>query len=75
MSIALDLPPVIEQDVRYCANARGISFAQFVFELVEREAARIRAERTNRVKPNVPAFVPNVPIGSSRMLATSLATD
>ena len=57
MSIALDLPPVIEQDVRYCANARGISFAQFVFELVEREAARIRAERTNRVKPNVSDFI------------------
>ena len=57
MSIALDLPPVIEQDVRYCANARGISFAQFVFELVEREAACIRAERANRVKPNVSDFI------------------
>ena len=57
MSIALDLPPVIEQDVRYCANARGISLAQFVFELVEREAARIRKERVNRVQPNVSDFV------------------
>ena len=57
MSIALDLPPVIEQDVRYCANARGISLAQFVFELVEREAARIRSERASRVKPNVSDFI------------------
>ena len=57
MSIALDLPPVIEQDVRYCANARGISLAQFVFELVEREAARIRKERANRVQPNVSDFI------------------
>ena len=57
MSIALDLPPVVEQDVRYCANARGISFAQFVFELVEKEAARIRSERSSRVKPNVSDFI------------------
>lgn len=57
MSIALDLPPIIEQDVRYCANARGISFAQFVFELVEKEAKRIRTERLTRVKPNVSDFI------------------
>ena len=57
MSIALDLPPVIEQDVRYCANARGISLAHVVFELVEREAARIRSERASRVKPNVSDFI------------------
>lgn len=57
MSIALDLPPIIEQDIKYCANARGISFSQFVFELVEKEAARIRSERANRVKPNVSDFI------------------
>ena len=57
MSIALDLPPTIEQDVRYCANARGVSFAQFVFDLVAREASRIRAERSARVKPNVSDFI------------------
>lgn len=57
MSIALDLPPSIEQDVMYCANARGISFAQFVFELVEKEAIRIRYERSRRAKPNVSDFI------------------
>lgn len=57
MSVALDLPPTIEQEVRYCANMRGISFAQFVFDLVEKEAARIRAERSRRVKPNVSDFI------------------
>ena len=57
MSVALELPPVIEQEVRYCANARGISFVQFLFELVEKEAARIRAERSRRVKPNVSDFI------------------
>jgi hypothetical protein len=57
MSVALELPPVIEQEVRYCANARGISFVQFLFELVEKEAARIRAERARRVKPNVSDFI------------------
>ena len=44
--------------MRYCANARGISFAQFVFELVEREAARIRAEQlSRRVKPKVSDYI------------------
>ena len=57
MSVALDLPPTIEQEVRYCANMRGISFAQFVFDLVEKEAIRIRAERSRRAKPNVSDFI------------------
>lgn len=57
LSVALDLPPAIEQTVRNCAKARGISFAQFVFELVEREAARIHAEQARRVRPNVSDFI------------------
>lgn len=57
MSIALDLPPAVERDVRCCADERGISFAQFVFELVAKEAARIRSERAHRVKPNVSDFL------------------
>lgn len=57
MSIALDLPPAVERDVRCCANERGISFAQFVFELVAKEAARIRTERTHRAKPNVSDYL------------------
>jgi hypothetical protein len=36
---------------------RGISFAQFVFDLVEKEATRIRAERSRRTKPNVSDFI------------------
>ena len=57
MSIALDLPPAVERDVRCCADARGISLAQLVFELVAKEAARIREERARRVKPNVCDFI------------------
>jgi hypothetical protein len=57
MSVALDLPPTIEQEVRYCANMRGVSLAQFVFDLVEKEASRIRAERSRRAKPNVSDFI------------------
>ena len=72
MSIALDLPPVIEQDVRYCANARGISFAQFVFVHAVFPSPNLSLSLW---KERPPAFVPNVPIGSSRMSATSLATD
>ena len=46
--IALDIPPVMEQEVRHCANARGVTFSQFVFELVEREVARFRTEKAKR---------------------------
>ena len=57
MSVALELPPVIEEEVRCCANAQGVSFAQFLVEIVEKEVARIRAERSKRRRPNVSDFI------------------
>ena len=75
MSIALDLPPVIKREVRYCANARGISFAQFLFELVGKESIRIRAERSRRTKPNACDFIghgskfDNTPITTAEHMA------
>ena len=57
MSIALEFPAGFEQDIRYGAAMRGISTVQFIFELVEREAIRIRAERAKRSKPNVSDFI------------------
>lgn len=57
MSLAMEFPPVIEQDVLYCANARGISTVQLVFDLVKTEAARIRSEQAKRIKPNVRDFI------------------
>ena len=57
MSVALELLLVIEQEVRYCANARDVSFVQFLSELVEKEAARIRTERFRCAKPNASAFI------------------
>ena len=45
MSVTLNVPHAIENEVRYCANQRGISLSQFLCELVEKEAARIRKER------------------------------
>ena len=38
-------------------HARYLFFSQFVFDLIEKEAARIRAERSRRVKPNVSDFI------------------
>ena len=50
MSVTLNVPRSIENEVRYCANLRGISLSQFVFELVERVAARIRQERERQAE-------------------------
>jgi len=57
MSIALELSSEVEQDVRCCANERGISLVQFVLEVVAKEAARVRAESTKRAKPNIADFL------------------
>ena len=45
MSVTLNVPAAMEDEVRYCANQRGISLSQFIFELVEKEARRISQER------------------------------
>ena len=45
MSVTLNVPAAMEDEVRYCANQRGISLSQFIFELVEKEARRVRQER------------------------------
>ena len=50
MSVTLDVPRTIESEVQYCANQRGISLSQFIFELVEKEADRIRRERELRAE-------------------------
>ena len=50
MSVTLNVPVAMEDEVRYCANQRGISLSQFVFELVEKEARCIREERLRQAE-------------------------
>ena len=50
MSVTLNVPVAMEDEVRYCANQRGISLSQFIFELVEKEARRIREERSRQAE-------------------------
>jgi len=57
MSISLELPSAVEQDVRCYANERGVSLVQFVLEAVTKEAARVRAESAKRAKPNIADFL------------------
>ena len=45
MSVTLNVPVAMEDEVRYCASLRGISLSQFIFELVEKEARRVREDR------------------------------
>ena len=50
MSVTLNVPIAMEDEVRYCADQRGISLSQFIFELVEKEARRLRESRTRHAE-------------------------
>ena len=67
MSITLEMPQKVESEVRFGASRQGVTFAQFIFNLVEKEASRLRAERERHADECVNAFDELVRTTSGRL--------